>query len=145
VNLAAHGGGAGVTGPLYGRRLEPKLVRDLLIRPEGIADGHQDRPPIVVLEGGAATGKTALLSEMAKGWAGKVPCSYLDVEAIEGELGELAVAELLAVTAGIQTSGRSTAWCCWTTSTVTSAGPSFVKSLRCGGFPMASGSNCQIL
>jgi len=88
-----------VTGPLYGRRLEPKLVRDLLIRPEGIPNGHQDLPPVVVLEGGAATGKTAVLSEMAKGWAGTVPCSYLDVEAIEGELGELAVAELLAAIA----------------------------------------------
>jgi hypothetical protein len=55
-----------VTGPLYSRKVEPKLVRDLMIRPEGTADGHQDRPPIVVLEGGAATGKTAVLSEMAK-------------------------------------------------------------------------------
>jgi hypothetical protein len=86
-------------GSLYVWRQESKLVRDLMIRPEGIAGGHQDQPPIVVLEGGAETGKTALLSEMAAGWIGKVPCSYLDVKAVEDKLGKLPVDMLLAAIA----------------------------------------------
>jgi hypothetical protein len=88
--------GGVVTGPLYGRAVEPRLIRQLLIRPE---HGNCPQPPTLVLEGGAATGKTVLLGEIARGWIGKVPCSYLDVAAVEGELGEEAIPELLAAIA----------------------------------------------
>ena len=85
-----------MAGPLYGRAVEPKLIRQLLVRPE---DGSCPQPPTLVLEGGTATGKTALLGEIARGWMGKVPYSYLDVAAVEEELGEQAIPETLAVIA----------------------------------------------
>ncbi|WP_410575201.1 hypothetical protein [Amycolatopsis sp. cmx-4-61] len=87
---------------LYGRTMEPKLVRQLLLRPENGPAGYL---PAVVFEGGARMGKTALLNELARGWAGKIPYSYLDVAAVEDHLGDEAIPELLAAIA-VQLSRR---------------------------------------
>ncbi|MEC3975911.1 hypothetical protein [Amycolatopsis sp. H20-H5] len=85
-----------MSSPLFGRAVEPKLVRQLLMRQP---EGSRPQPPILLLEGGTATGKTALLGELARGWMGKVPYSYLDVAAVEEELGEQSAPELLAAIA----------------------------------------------
>ncbi|MEU5695906.1 hypothetical protein [Actinosynnema sp. NPDC020468] len=82
--------------PLFGRATERKLVRRLLVRPD---DGVTPRLPVLVLESGSSGGRTALLGQLATGWAGKLPCSYVDVAAVERELGERAVPQLLAAIA----------------------------------------------
>ncbi|MEU4253358.1 hypothetical protein AB0F15_38780 [Amycolatopsis sp. NPDC026612] len=82
--------------------MEPKLVRQLLVRPEA---GPAAYLPSVVFEGGAKTGKTALLNALARGWAGKIPYSHLDVAAVEEHLGDQAIPELLAAIA-VQLSRR---------------------------------------
>ncbi|WNV84135.1 hypothetical protein [Umezawaea sp. Da 62-37] len=82
--------------PLLGRSTERKLVRQLLVRPES---GPSPHLPVLVVEGASATGKTSMLTDLARGWAGKVPNSYLNVEAVERETGEHAVPELLAAIA----------------------------------------------
>lgn len=87
-----------MVGPLCGRTLEIDLVRELMLRPDGLVDAG-DRPPVLVLEGGAATGKTALLDTLATGCAGHVPYSYLDLEAVEAEPGDAAIPALLAALA----------------------------------------------
>lgn len=84
--------------PLYGRTLEIKLVRELMLRlDDGVHSG--DQQPVLVVEGGAATGKTTLLDALASGCAGRVPYSYLDLEVVEAELGDAAIPELLAALA----------------------------------------------
>lgn len=83
-------------GQLYSRAVEPKMLRQLLVRPTG---GPAVHTPIVLFEGDARTGKTALLRSFAKGWAGKIPYSHLDVAAVEEQLGEHALPELLAAIA----------------------------------------------
>ncbi|WP_410586295.1 hypothetical protein [Amycolatopsis sp. lyj-23] len=87
---------------LHGRTMEPKMLRQLLLRPGNGAAGYL---PSVVFEGGARMGKTALLNELARGWAGKIPYSYLDVAAVEDHLGDEALPELLAAIA-VQLSRR---------------------------------------
>ncbi|WP_410631248.1 hypothetical protein [Amycolatopsis sp. cmx-4-83] len=85
-----------MSGQLYNRTVEPKILRQLLIRPE---DGDPRYAPAVLFEGDARTGKTQLLRTFARGWAGKIPYSFLDVAAVEDRLGEDALPELLAAIA----------------------------------------------
>jgi hypothetical protein len=108
VTARLHAGATGLTGicdedavtsSLYGRKLEIDLVRTLMHRPEDSAHTGSGRQPVFVLEGGAATGKTALLDTLAKGCAGRVPCAYLDLDSVEAELGNAAIPKLLAALA----------------------------------------------
>lgn len=90
-----------MTSPLYGRKLESDLVYELMRRQEDTGHPVADWQPVLVLEGGAATGKTALMDALAGGCAGRVPCAYLDLDLdhVEGELGDAAIPKLLAALA----------------------------------------------
>lgn len=82
--------------PFYGRKPEIDLVRRLMLRETGPGDLPQ---PVLVIEGGAATGKTVLLHELARRCAGTVPCAYLDLAGTEDEAGAADTPELLAALA----------------------------------------------
>lgn len=85
-----------MTEPFYGRKPEIDLVRGLMLREAGAGDQPQ---PVIVVEGGAATGKTVLLRELARRCAGTVPCAYLDLGGAEEERGNVDTPELLAALA----------------------------------------------
>jgi hypothetical protein len=85
-----------VPEPFYGRNPEIDLVRRLMLREADATDLPQ---PVLVIEGGAATGKTLLLHELARRCAGTVPCAYLDLAGAENEPGNVDTPELLAALA----------------------------------------------
>ncbi len=74
------------------------MVRELLSRTVGSRYGA-GRRPVLVLTGGAATGKTSLVTEIAKGGRGRFPVAFLDLEVVEPVLGEHPVPGLLAAVA----------------------------------------------
>ena len=94
-----------MAGRLYGRTLEIEMVRELMYRrelmlpPKDAGRAVGDRQPVLVFEGGDATGKTALLDDLAHRCAGRVPYAYLDLERAETKLGDAAMPQLLAALA----------------------------------------------
>jgi hypothetical protein len=80
-----------------GLNLEVDLVVQGMTR-SGDAD-TDGRQPVIVLEGGASTGKTMLMTHLAAMCTAKVPCSFVDLEALQDGLGPSAIPEILATLA----------------------------------------------
>ncbi|MGH3914065.1 MAG: hypothetical protein ACRDTC_11770 [Pseudonocardiaceae bacterium] len=80
------------------RAFENDMVQELLSRTEG-SRYRTGRRPVLVFTGGAATGKTSLVTEIAKGGRGRFPVAFLDLEVVEPVLGEHPVPGLLAAVA----------------------------------------------
>ena len=74
------------------------MVRELLSRTAG-SRYAAGRRPVLVFTGGAATGKTRLVTEIAKGGRGRFPVAFLDLEIVEPVLGEHPMPGLLAAVA----------------------------------------------
>ena len=71
---------AGDGGRLYGRDRAITLVREFMDRP---AQNRGRRVPIVVFTGSRGSGKTALLSDLARRLDQRVPYAYLDLETVD--------------------------------------------------------------
>lgn len=78
----------------FGAELE--MVRALMVREDPHGPVH--RRPILVVEGGAATGKTELCRRTVLGYA-EVPCAYVDLAEVESKLGSIEVPTMLALIA----------------------------------------------
>jgi hypothetical protein len=88
-----------MSGQLYGRADAVALVRELMARPEYGAAPSGTRCPIVVFEGPAGSGKTALLGGLAGLLDRRVPYAHVDAEAVDMVADRPAVTRLLAAAA----------------------------------------------
>src|SRR5438105_12117331 len=80
IKCGREGKVAGDGGRLYGRDRAITLVREFMDRP---AQNRGRRVPIVVFTGSRGSGKTALLSDLARRLDQRVPYAYLDLETVD--------------------------------------------------------------
>jgi len=88
-----------MSGQLYGRAEAVALVGELMTRPGRGAAPHGRHCPVVVYEGPAGSGKTALLGGLAGLFNRRVPYAHVDADIVDATAGRPAVAQLLAAAA----------------------------------------------
>lgn len=82
---------------LFGRGSVRKLVHDWLPRPTPGAE--QGVRPVLLLEGGPGSGRTAVLAALGGELRGQVPYAHVDLKVVQNDHGPAAVPELLAALA----------------------------------------------